>query len=151
LSLRFRYKRLPVARSLVSLQGRAERPRPLITVTLIGPTGSVAKSALLDTGADDTIFPEDVATVIGIDLTAAPVARGAGAGMNVLPVKYAEVSLRLVGQQEQREWSAWVGFTPGKLRHPMLGFAGFLQFFTATFHGDQEEVELIVNTAYQGT
>lgn len=29
--------------------------------------------------------------------------------------------------------------------YPVLGFAGFLQFFTATFRGDLEEVELIVN------
>jgi hypothetical protein len=33
----------------------------------------------------------------------------------------------------------------------MVGFAGFLQFFTATFHGDREEVELTVNMAYPGT
>ena len=25
-------------------------------------------------------------------------------------------------------------------RYPMLGFAGFLQYFTATFHGDREEL-----------
>ena len=42
---------------------------------------------------------------------------------------------------EFREWPAWVGFTPASFAYPILGFAGCLQFFTATFHGDLEEVE----------
>ena len=45
--------------------------------------------------------------------------------------------------------SAWVGFTSAPIRHPLLGFAGFLQYFTATFHGDREEVELAVNGTYR--
>jgi hypothetical protein len=32
-----------------------------------------------------------------------------------------------------------------------LGFAGFLQYFTATLHGDREQVELAVNALYPGT
>ena len=43
------------------------------------------------------------------------------------------------------------GLPPVKLQRPLLGFAGFLQFFTATFHGDREEVELTVNSLYAGT
>jgi hypothetical protein len=31
------------------------------------------------------------------------------------------------------------------------GYAGFLQFFTTTFHGDRELAELTVNSAYPGT
>lgn len=37
------------------------------------------------------------------------------------------------------------------LRQALLGFGGFLQFFTATFRGDHEEVELAVNSLYPGT
>jgi hypothetical protein len=44
-----------------------------------------------------------------------------------------------------------VGFTPVRLNRALLGFAGCLQFFTATFHGDREEVELTVNSLYPGT
>ncbi len=33
----------------------------------------------------------------------------------------------------------------------LVGFAGCLQFFTATFRGDVEEVELAVNRLYRGT
>jgi hypothetical protein len=53
--------------------------------------------------------------------------------------------------KEQREWPAWVGFTPAKLQSPLLGFAGFLQFFTATLRGDREEVELTINSLYPGS
>ena len=52
---------------------------------------------------------------------------------------------------EQREWPAWVGFTAASMPYPVLGFAGFLQFFTATFHGEREEVELTINGLYPGT
>ena len=48
-------------------------------------------------------------------------------------------------------WKAWVGFTSAPLRQPLLGYAGFLQFFDATFFGQREEVELAVNSAYSGT
>jgi hypothetical protein len=71
--------------------------------------------------------------------------------MTPYTVRLAEVTLRLAGNNEQREWKAWVGFTAAPLRQPLLGYAGFLQFFTATFHGDREEVELAVNVTYAGT
>jgi hypothetical protein len=34
---------------------------------------------------------------------------------------------------------------------PWLGITGFLDYFTATFFGDREEVELPVNSLYRGT
>jgi hypothetical protein len=51
---------------------------------------------------------------------------------------------------EQREWPAWVAFTPARLNQPLFGFAGLLQFFTAAFHGDREQVELTINSLYPG-
>jgi hypothetical protein len=118
---------------------------------LIGPTGDYFRNGLLDAGADDTIFPEPVAARIGIDLTAAPAGEAAGVGATPVPVRYAEVTLRIAAGTERREWRAWVGFAAVRLRYPLLGFAGFLQFFTATFRGDREEVELAVNALYPGT
>jgi predicted aspartyl protease len=107
--------------------------------------------ALLDTGADDTAFPDWMAAKIGVNLTNAITATGAGVGMQALRLRYAQVTLRIAGRQERREWQAWVGFTFARLRQPLLGFAGFLQFFTATFFGVREEVELAVNSLYPGT
>jgi hypothetical protein len=150
-SLHFPYKRFMVKNPLPSLAGRLERPRPILTVTLIGLAGSRSEDALLDTGADDTLFPEALATLIGLDLSQAPQGSGAGFGMHAATVRYAEVTLRIADNQEQREWKAWVGFTSARLRQPLLGYAGVLQFFTATFHGDREEVELTVNATYPGS
>jgi hypothetical protein len=71
--------------------------------------------------------------------------------MGTIPLRYAEIALRLTDGKEQREWRAWVGFTPVRLPIPMIGFAGCLQFFGAHFLGDREEVELTVNSLYPGT
>lgn len=159
MSMRFHYVIIPVAYAIVPLDGRWSRPRPLIRVTVIGPADSRLKMVLLDTGSDDTVFPEAWATQLGIDLTNAPTGSGtgvgsaaaAGTGSPGIQLKYAQVTLRLTDYREYREWSAWVGFTAAPLIYPILGFAGFLRYFTATFHGDREEVELTVNSLYPGT
>ena len=151
MSLRFRYQLAPTSGFVIPLGGRTVRPRPLIAVTIVGPTGSSMREAILDTASDDTVFPASLAAQIGVDLTHAPTGRGSGVGLVAIPLRYAQVRLRIATNQEQREWEAWVSFTSGSLRRPILGFAGFLQFFTATFHGDREEVELSVNSLYSGS
>jgi predicted aspartyl protease len=135
---------------VASLGGRFVRPQPRFHVTLSGPAGTDVKLALLDTGSDDTVFPESSATQIGLDLRGAPAATASGVGLVPFPVRYAVVTLRVTDGKEFREWPAWVGFTPAPLRRPLLGFASFLQFFTATFHGGREQVELAVNSLYPG-
>lgn len=151
MSLRYRYHPVPMQRPIHSLGGRRVRPRPLIDVLLIGPTGSRLRTALLDTGADDTIFPESLASLIGIDLTNAPTGANANPSVGSVPLRYSTVTFRLTDGRERREWTATVGFTPTRLIYLVLGFAGFLQFFTATFFGAREEVELSVNSSYPGT
>src|SRR5262249_58981 len=106
---------------------------------------------LLDPGADDTVFSESLAAAIGVDLTNAPLGQGAGVSLIGITLRYAQVSLRITDGFEQREWPAWVGFTPARLYPPMLGFAGFLQFYPASYYGDREQVELTVNGLYQGS
>ncbi len=151
MSLRYPYRLGQAPRPVVTLGGRSVRPRPILLVTVVGPNGTQTIRALLDTGADDTVFPDSLASQIGVDLTTAPVGAGAGVGAVISAVRYAPIALRISQSAEQREWTAWVGFTAAQLPFPVLGFAGFLQFFTATFHGDREEVELTVNRLYSGT
>jgi predicted aspartyl protease len=138
-------------RPIPSLGGRQDRPQPVIPVSVIGPKGTHLGDCLLDTGADDTVFPESVADKLGIDLTNAPVGEASGVGLVTARIRYALVTLRVATGQERREWPAWVAFTSAPMKRPLLGFAGFLQFFTAKFEGDREEVELIVNSLYPGT
>ncbi len=150
MKFRYRYKLLATKHPVVSLAGRMVRPRPLIAVTLIGPAGTIVETAHLDPGSDDTVFPVYLAAKIGVDLTAAPQGEAAGVGNLVVPLRYAQATLRLASGQERCEWQAWVASTEAPLKRPLLGFAGFMQFFTATFHGDQEEVELAVNSLFPG-
>lgn len=107
--------------------------------------------ALLDTGSDDCIFPEAIAPRIGVDLSQAQAHTLTPIGGSPSVIRYCEVMLRLADGVEFREWRAWVGFSSLRMRYPVLGFAGCLQFFTVTFHGDREVVELAVNGLYPGT
>ena len=132
------------------LGGRPGRPRPVFSVTVIGPGGGHPIDGLLDTGADDTVFPDFVAANVGLDLSAAPTGGASGVGMVAAAIRYAEVRLRVTDGQELREWPARVGFTAAPLKRALLGYAGFLQFFTATFDGHRERVELAVNGLYPG-
>jgi hypothetical protein len=151
MSLRYHYKLDRVGRAVLPLGGRSVRPRPVIAVTLIGPTNSRLVEALLDTGADDTVFPEVLALKLGVDLSGAPQGIGAGVGKAAGVLKYAQVTLRLTGGNERREWTAWIGFASLPLAYPVLGFAGCLQYFNSLFLGDREEVELMPNRLYPGT
>jgi hypothetical protein len=151
MSLIFPYQPAYMVRPIPSLLGRSERPRPLLAVNVSGPQGTWGRDGLLDTGADDTVFPEFVAAVIGIDLTNAPIGTASGAAASPVPLRYGLVTLRIASSQERREWRAWVGFTSAPLIRPLLGFAGFLQFFDCLFRGAREEVELTINANYSGT
>lgn len=141
----------PGGRPVWPLGGRTNRPRPVFGVTVVGPGRSHPIDGLLDTGSDDTVFPDFVATTIGLDLSAAPTRAASGVGMVGYPIRYAEVVLRVSAGNERREWPARVGFTTAPLKRALLGYAGFLQFFTATFDGHRERVELTVNALYPGT
>jgi predicted aspartyl protease len=117
---------------------------------MVGPADTEVCLGLLDTGATDAVFEEATAAKIGVDLTHAPLGEASGVGLVSASVRYAQVNLRVTDGREFREWPAKVGFTSAPLRWALLGFAGCLQFFHATFRGDVEEVELTVNPLYPG-
>lgn len=150
MAMRFPYRLRRSRRAVVSLGGRWVRPRPMVTVAMIGPGGTFVEEAMLDTAADDTVFPIAAAVTAGLDLTNAPTGEASGVGAVPALVRYAAVELRLTDGKEFRRWPAWVGFTAARLKQPLLGFAGCLQFFGALFRGDREEVELEVNSLYPG-
>jgi hypothetical protein len=150
MSLFFRYKMVPTQRAALSLGGRWSRPRPLLIASVMGPNGTEPTEGILDTGADETLFSARLAARIGVDLRNAPLAQITTADGSLVSIRYAQVILRLTDGVERREWPAWVAFAP-TIHRPLFGFAGFLQFFTATFHGDREQVELTINSLYPGT
>lgn len=132
MSLFFRYKVVVVPHAVLPLGGRWSRPRPIISVSVIGPSATRAFDGRLDTGADDTIFPEPFAALVGVNLAGAPRGQATTADMTPVSIRYDPVTLRLTDGVERREWPAWVGFS-SRIQRPLFGFAGFLQFFTATF------------------
>ncbi len=151
MTMRFNYLMVNMPHAVASLRGRRQRPRPIIGVTLTGPHGVLVRDARLDTGADDTVFPESCAQRIGITPSGAPTGQAGTALRATAQLWYAPVTLRIADHQEQRVWQAWVGFTSAPLNMPLLGFAGFLEYFDTLFLGAREAVELTVNASYTGT
>jgi hypothetical protein len=151
MSLCFPYSQEKIVTPAIALGGRMTRPRPIIDVTLINQGQTRFARGLLDTGADDTIFPEWLAVGLGIDLTRCPVGQGTGVGGQSIPVRFATVTLRITDGIEYLDWNALVGFSAARAVNALLGFAGFLQYFTVTFHGDDEMATVEHNRLYPGT
>jgi hypothetical protein len=104
--------------------------------------------ACLDTGADDCVFYEDTATLLGIDLANALTKTARGTTEATMMFRYADVWLQLNGSDGTViEWAATVAFARNRASYPLLGYAGFLQFFNATFFGESEQVELVENNS----
>ena len=122
--------------------------RPEIQVTIHGPRGSRDLLALVDTGADNTIFPEATASALGIPLipTAGPSARAYGG--QAISLSYAHVELELILEAVRWQWYARVFFAASAAQGEsvVLGHQGFLEYFTATFFGDECALELVPNT-----
>jgi hypothetical protein len=126
--------------------------RPEIEIRLHGPLGSKVFDALVDTGSDNTIFPASAARQLGI-----PVARTTGPpaeafGGQEIPLSYAEVELELMHADGCLRWPAPVHFFAegAKEETVILGRDGFLEYFTATFIGDEFALDLQPNEYLPG-
>jgi len=134
------------------LLGSTVRRRPLIPVTIIGPTGLKRHfgRALLDTGADDTVFPLDTVAWIAATLRPDTGHRVRWRGQ-AHPLRFGDVQLELAAGGSVWRWPAVVAFSPAPLAYPLLGNCGCLQFFDARFRGADLMVDLETNSAYPGT
>jgi hypothetical protein len=132
--------------------GALVRWRPLLPVSIIGPSGTVRDfgRAVLDPAADDTIFPLVTARFIGARLRPDTGHRVRWRGQ-LHPLRFGDVELLLSDNAISWCWPAVVGFSPAPLRYPILGQAGCLHFFDARFLGEELAVELQTNRAYPGT
>ena len=153
MAFRYPFISIPTSAPVVSLGGRLAWPRPIIPIVAINPRNLVWRQfrGTIDTAADDTVFHEKTARLLGIDLTNAPVGQAEGTTGVAISVKYADIFLQLISPDgEVVEWRATVAFAEKKTSNPLLGFAGFLQFFDATCWGGFEEVELVPNHLFPG-
>jgi len=152
--VRIPYLPVPATRPLPSLGGSLVRYRPVLAVLLTGPAGSKLRDGLLDTGADDTVFEEPIASLLGVDLTRAPMGQlsgpGGSGGSGPLRCRYAPVVLRITDAVETYEWTVVIGFVAARLRYNLLGHAGFLQYFGADFDGETHVVTLTPKPSFPG-
>ena len=140
MNLSFPYRPVPISGAAPpSLPlGTTQRFRPFIPVRLIAPDTRGFRDfvALLDTGADDTVFPLDVATMLGLSFV--PTSRGAGQirwrGMPYA-IQFCAVEIAIEDDNHALQWIATIAFTSAPLPYPLLGQAGFLEFFNQTGRG----------------
>jgi len=122
--------------------------RPEVRIRLHGPNGSEDFLGLVDTGADNTILPESVAHALGIPLVPGkgPAARAFGG--QEIAISYADVDLELIHADGPLRWRARVYFLadPADEEALILGHQGFLDYFTATFVGEECVLELVPNS-----
>lgn len=150
--MRFPYFSLPTRRPVYSLGGAAVRHRPMIRIEIAGPLGSRLFDGALDSGTDDTLFPRKLAAILGIHLTRPP-DEGEALPIAGRPITYAygKVKLRVADAIQAYEWDATVGFIDTPLIRPLLGHAGFLQFFDVQLQGAAHETILHPNASFPGT
>jgi hypothetical protein len=135
-----------------SLGGATVRYKPVIPLTVIGPTGQVTRSALVDSGADDVVLPTDIAAHIGVDLSAAlPGQAHSVAGPHPVGVFYAPVILLLSDQRETCRWRAVVAFTQAPLRLLLFGIAGGLEHFRTTLDVVDRDIILVAKPTLPAT
>lgn len=122
--------------------------RPVITIRIIGPKAGARWDALVDTGADETLFPWSLAETLGIELDHQMTSEAAGISGDRLKIHYGHVDLRVESSQELVSWKTTVGFVDFSSPSDeviILGHGGCLDFFTATFDGENAELDLTPN------
>lgn len=138
--------------AIPSLCGAVIRYRPVISLTVVGPSGKEAPYALVDTGSDDVVFPMDLANRLGIDLTNAPQRQAQGVGSaGGVPVLFGPVILSLTDSVQTVRWRATVGFTSAPLRFCLFGIAGGLEYFQMLLDVPRNILELHPNLTLPAT
>ena len=126
--------------------------RPEVTITIHGPSGRASVLALVDSGADNTIFPLKFSRMLGIETTKG---KGPGAlafGGQQIALSYAEVLLVLRDRESAFRWRTRVYFSDSPTdenQTAVLGHEGFLEFFDATFLGEECVLELVPNESFR--
>ena len=148
--MRFAYRPFPV-HAVPSLGGERARYRPVVPLHVEGPSGSCDLDVLVDSGADDVVLPEGLAEALGIDLRRASFRSAASVGAARVSYQYASVELAVSDGNETFRWGALVGFLSGAMSFPVVGHAGFLQFFDAELLGAERVLVLRPNRSFKGT
>lgn len=118
--------------------------RPFVPIRVAGTAGSLALYALLDTGADETVLPGHLIPQIGVQIDTGTTARFRGVGGHLVTVSFGRIELAIGQGARAHRWPVTAAFLEGS-GLAILGHAGFLQYFTATFNGRRRHVTLSAN------
>jgi hypothetical protein len=104
----------------------------------------------LGPGADDTVFPLALAGILGVNLRThiGHALRWRG---QAYPLRFGDVELELSDGIQICRWPAVIGFSQTPLRYPILGLSGCLQYFDATYLGEDRFVQLEANRSFGGS
>ena len=120
--------------------------RPVVPIMIFGSTQTFQAKGLLDTGAEESILSFSLIQDGLIDPDYKPGETGQikGFGGSPIEVTYWTVDLALRLKRKAHRWRAKVAFSPER-NDMVLGNAGFLRYFTVTFHGDKHYTTLRPN------
>jgi hypothetical protein len=123
--------------------------RPEVTVHVIGLRRIEKLQALVDTGSDETVFPVSLAKAIGVQLDHASTGQASAVGGHAVELVPGRVTLSIAQSGQEYRWQTTVGFL--EVEQPedevaLLEYAGFLEFFRATFDSESLELELTPNS-----
>ena len=122
--------------------------RPEIELTVHGPSASVSYSALVDTGADQVVLPCSLARRLGVTLDPSRTRPAKVFGGSCLAFQSGKVELEVGPTGQSVRWATTVCFLDFDSQEDevlILGHAGFLDYFTASFDGEQAELTLRPN------
>jgi hypothetical protein len=125
--------------------------RPEMAIDVIGPMGLETVRALVDTGSDETVFPASLARAIGVGLDHSLGGQASAVGGHSVELVPGVVTLRIAQNREEFRWEATVEFLDVERAEDevaLLGYAGFLEFFHASFDSEVHEFELIRNAQF---
>jgi hypothetical protein len=142
----FPYASYEVSRSSTVPSGVVYRPEVVLCVYGNGRFKTI--QALVDTGSDETILPYSLAMLLGIKLDKSAATLASGVGGHEVRLLPGVVELEISQAEESYRWRAIVAFL--KTEDPddevaLLGFAGFLEYFHATFDSESLVIRLSAN------
>lgn len=114
--------------------------RPIISIMLIGPKGSVVVDALIDSGADKCLFHKDLAKEIGLDLQDGKQEIFSGIVGKQIAAFNHKIHLQVLGIDRKIELLAAFADTPGVFA--ILGQEGFFDNFRIKFEKDHNTIEI---------
>ncbi len=117
--------------------------RPIVMLHVVSSSGRfVNVDALVDTGADVSLFPNSMASKLGIALPTTPgLPIGSPIG-STTTYRLAEVQLEIRRPPDVLHWRTSIGFVDRPLPYAILGTRGFFEFFRLSYDASQHQFDI---------